>query len=384
MRRLLLSLAALLAAPALAQRPFDPADNARVFDAAYEEVDSRYWDKARLDRAWQDAHDRYRAQALAAQTEAQRYAAIQAMLNTLHDSHVYAVAPALVAMEAARETGEAASSFGMSFWRDDGDWRVLTVRAGSPAALAGVQIGWQLVAIDGKPVDNDFHSSLDHDSVLRFVDEDRSSHQVTLRGALLDPDPERRARRLADGTLVLALDVFQPGAERWISDRLNDGPPPPAVVLDFRENEGGDADAIARVAGRFFLEKRTLLRRTKRDGFENVPIAGAGRRAFAGPLAVLVGPRSASGAEAIAAMVEESGRGITVGERTSGALTGASEMELPDGGRLSVAVFDIRTPEGRRIEGSGFTPRYVVKPTLADLRAGRDPALERAVRLLAR
>ena len=102
----------------------------------------------------------------------------------------------------------------MSFWRDAGDWRVLTVRADSPAARAGVQIGWQLVAIDGTPVDTDFRSSLDHDSVLRFVDENRRTHQLTLRGALLDPDPDRRARRLPDGTLVLALDIFQPGAER--------------------------------------------------------------------------------------------------------------------------------------------------------------------------
>jgi carboxyl-terminal processing protease len=97
---------------------------------------------------------------------------------------------------------------------------------------------------------------------------------------------------------------------------------------------------------------------------------------------VLVGPRSASGAEAVAAMIEESGRGVTIGDKTSGALTGADEIDLPDGGKLSVAVFDIRTPSGQRIEGRGFTPRIVVRPTLADLRAGRDPVLDRAVAAL--
>jgi C-terminal processing protease CtpA/Prc len=113
---------------------------------------------------------------------------------------------------------------------------------------------------------------------------------------------------------------------------------------------------------------------------ENVQkLHGIGARAYVGPLAILVGPDSASGAEALAALVDESGRGVTVGERTAGALTGASEYKLPDGGQLSVAEFDIRTPAGRRLEGVGLEPHIAVKPTLADRRAGRDPVLARAL-----
>jgi carboxyl-terminal processing protease len=78
-------------------------------------------------------------------------------------------------------------------------------------------------------------------------------------------------------------------------------------------------------------------------------------------------------------VIDESGRGITVGERTAGALTGASEYRLPDGGELSVAEFDIRTPGGKRLEGVGLEPRIPIKPSLADRRAGRDPVLKRAL-----
>ena len=77
------------------------------------------------------------------------------------------------------------------------------------------------------------------------------------------------------------------------------------------------------------------------------------------------------------------GRGITVGQRTAGALTGAARFSLPDGGELSVAEFDIRTPGDNRLEGVGFTPRHVIDPGFAALRAGRDPAVERALTLLA-
>jgi C-terminal processing protease CtpA/Prc len=114
-----------------------------------------------------------------------------------------------------------------------------------------------------------------------------------------------------------------------------------------------------------------------------VPIQGEGPRSWLGPLAVLVGPRSASAAEALAALIGETRRGLTVGERTAGALTGASLETLPDGGQLSIAQFDVRTPGGARIEGRGYLPAHVVPLTPDDEAAGRDPQLAAAMTLLA-
>jgi phytoene dehydrogenase-like protein len=55
---------------------------------------------------------------------------------------------------------------------------------------------------------------------------------------------------------------------------------------------------------------------------------------------------------------------------------------LPDGGRLQLSREDYVAPKGRRIEGTGVEPDLTVTRTLADLRAGRDPELEAAVRVL--
>jgi C-terminal processing protease CtpA/Prc len=178
--------------------------------------------------------------------------------------------------------------------------------------------------------------------------------------------------------LLVALDGFDPGADRWLAQTLSEGPPPSAIILDLRDNDGGDADVIAKVAGLFFSEDRPLVQRIdRRETIQK--LHGTGKRAYLGPLAVLVGSDSASGAEAFAALIDESDRGVTVGERTAGALTGASEYKLPDGGQLSVAEFDIRTPSGQRLEGVGLEPRIPIKPSLADKRAGRDPVLARAL-----
>jgi C-terminal processing protease CtpA/Prc len=241
-----------------------------------------------------------------------------------------------------------------------------------------VEIGWAVRAVNGKAVDIDYQPIQDEQASFDFADENGLAHSLRLTAALEDPQPVRRTVRLSGDVLLVALDGFDPGADRWLARTLASGPPPAAVILDLRDNDGGDADVIAKVAGLFFREDRPLVQRIDRR--ETVQkLHGAGKRAYLGPLAVLIGPDSASGAEALAALIDESQRGVTVGERTAGALTGASEYKLPDGGQLSVAEFDIRTPSGKRLEGVGLEPRIPIKPSLADKRAGRDPVLARAL-----
>jgi carboxyl-terminal processing protease len=124
-----------------------------------------------------------------------------------------------------------------------------------------------------------------------------------------------------------------------------------------------------------------MLVRTGRDAGQDEVLA-AGSRAYTGPLAVLVGRRSASAAEVLAALIGSSGRGKTIGERTAGELTGAAHYRLPDGGQLSVATSDVRMPNGLRIEGVGYMPEIAVPWPVAGRRAGVDPQLQRALATL--
>jgi carboxyl-terminal processing protease len=379
MKRLVASLA-LVAAPLKAAVPaYTPELEARVFDRAWELVAKHYWDRSRTGEAWADARDHFRPLALKARDRPAFYTVLGEMLASLGDSHVYAIDPLQIAIGKARDAGQAAEGFGfMMMPDDDGRWLVTRVLNGSSAAKAGVQIGWEVKAVNGRPVDIDYQPIQDETASFDFADENGADHPLRLTAAMQEPQPVRRAVRLAGNVLLVSLDGFNPGDDKWLARTLSDGAPPSAVVLDLRDNDGGDADVIARVAGLFFAEDRPLVQRIERK--QNVQrLHGAGRRAYLGPLAVLVGPDSASGAEALAALIDESGRGITVGERTAGALTGASEYKLPDGGQLSVAEFDIRTPGGKRLEGVGLEPRIPIKPTLADRRAGRDPVLDRAL-----
>ena len=374
---------ALAALGLAAAAPPPPSDPARVFDQVWTAVERHYWDPSLHGIDWGAARERYRPQALAAPDSATLYAVLNRMLGLLHDSHVFAIPPAEVRYEASRDAGEAQASFGFASYEEGGSWLVYAVTADSPAARAGVRPGWKLVSIDGRPVDVDRHPVEGQRSRLVFRDIAGQPRALDLAAASAIPQPQVRARRLAGDVLLVTLDGFGGRDDRRIAAALQGGPEPAAVILDLRDNDGGEEEAAARVAGLFFAEKHTLLRRIDRHREEKVPIEGAGGRSFTGPMAVLVGPRSASAAEALAALLDESGRAESVGERTAGALTGASLEPLADGGQLSLADFDVRTPGGRRVEGVGFTPSHVVRTTPADMAAGRDPVLAAALRLIA-
>ena len=357
---------------------YGPAVNARLFDQVWAIVDRRYWDRARLGGGWQDARARFRPQALAAVDGPALYRVLAALLATVGDSHVYVRGPWDVARDAAQAAGDASAGFGLSAWPTDGVWRILSVRADGPAAAAGVRPGWILRSVDGRPVDDDWHPAAGRVARFGFADAADRPRTLDLVSRLLLPLAPRRAAWLSDDRLLLGFDLFDPGIDRWIAGTLA-AHPPSALILDLRDNEGGEALAVARVAGLLFARRRTLLHRVARGRTQAVPIVPAGRRAYPGPLALLVGPRTASAAEILAALVQDSGRGRVVGGTTAGAVTGATRLGLPDGGELWVAVFDIRSAAGLRLEGRGVHPALPVVQTLAQLRAGVDPVLDRAI-----
>lgn len=376
MRRLAALLLA-LAVPVHAAPPPDvQARNVAVFDKAWSLVERRYWDRTLGGLDWAAERARFLPAARDADDTRALYAAINALLARLDDSHVYAVSPERRAFARA---GGAESGFGFDAYQADGRWIVHAVEPGGPAARAGMLVGWTLLSVDGRPVDVDAHFGDRDAAVLLLADETGRRHRLTLTGEPLPARPSRRARVLAGGVLLLAFDQFAPGDDRWLRREITQAADLNAVILDLRDNEGGEAGVLDRIAGLFAHERGVVLRaRARRDRAER----SRGEAVWGGPLALLIGPRTASAGEALAAFLSETGRAETVGGRTAGALTAGVEHRLPDGGRLTVAEEDVRTPGGARLEGVGLAPRHPVTPTLRQMRAGEDPALARAVALM--
>ncbi len=98
---------------------------------------------------------------------------------------------------------------------------------------------------------------------------------------------------------------------------------------------------------------------------------------------MLINEASGSGGDLMPWAFHKFAVGELIGKRTWGGLVGIGEYpRLMDGGRVtapSVAFFD---ENGWIVENVGVPPDVVVEQTPADVEAGKDPQLERAISVL--
>ena len=75
-------------------------------------------------------------------------------------------------------------------------------------------------------------------------------------------------------------------------------------------------------------------------------------------------------------------RGKIIGEPTGGSTGQPLFFPLPGGGSARVCTKQDLYPDGRQWVGVGIQPQILVRPTIADFRAGRDTVLETALQYL--
>lgn len=362
--------------------------NQRVFDRVWSEVRRDYYDPQLHGVNWRAARDVYRPLALAATDDRGLYEVLGRMLDLLDDDHAGVLPPAGVE-RADRYATRAVMGVTIARERDGATpiYRIEQVRRGSPAEAAGVQLGWRLDAIDGRPWGADVRVEEGRPVRLDLTDEAGLAHAVELTPAVMAAPPLFIADRTRPGVLVLRIAAFEQGLGDWMGRELASTSPDTDVVLDLRGNPGGrlvEADAVLSC---FLPRHQEWATRTGRSGRAVVlrTFADCGELQTPAPnaVAVLVDRTSRSAAELTPAALQEARRAVVVGERTAGAVLISQDTPLPDGGRLTLSRADFVTRGGVRLEKRGVAPDIEVASTWADRREGRDPALALALRTLA-
>src|SRR5256884_299836 len=100
--------------------------------------------------------------------------------------------------------------------------------------------------------------------------------------------------------------------------------------------------------------------------------------AYGGPIAVLAGTATAGAAEDFLAAFRAAGRGVIVGEPSAGSPGDVAAFPLPKGWTVQFSVSHHAAPDGTEFAGTGIKPDLPVAPTVRDVLAGADPALDRA------
>lgn len=106
-----------------------------------------------------------------------------------------------------------------------------------------------------------------------------------------------------------------------------------------------------------------------------------GAPVYTGRLIVLIDGGCASACEDFVMPLKVSGRATLVGESTQGSTGQPYLRDFGNGMSFRISTKRVSFPDGRAFEGVGIEPDILVQPTPADLRAGRDVVLERALEL---
>ncbi|HXW05857.1 MAG TPA: PDZ domain-containing protein [Vicinamibacterales bacterium] len=149
-----------------------------------------------------------------------------------------------------------------------------------------------------------------------------------------------------------------------------------AIIVDERFNGGGSvADYYIDILRRPFIANWAM-----RYGADlKTPFAS-----IQGPKAMIIDETAGSGGDLLPWMFRKYQLGPLVGQRTWGGLVGILGFPvLMDGGTITAPNLAIWTPEeGWVVENEGVAPDIEVEQTPADVIAGRDPQLEKAIEVV--
>lgn len=194
---------------------------------------------------------------------------------------------------------------------------------------------------------------------------------------------------LSDGVGYLYVSAFEPaGVAAELDEALAGLGDVRSLVVDNRSSVGGNRAEVYRVLGRFIAapvpgpEWYTLGERRRWPVIEPEGPIRCTR-----PVVVLANGLTFSAAELFTDLMAQLPNVTVVGETTGGGSGGCDDdatgdYVLPSGIEIRIPTVDGRRADGTPWETVGVEPDVRVLQTEADLRAGRDRQLERAIELL--
>jgi carboxyl-terminal processing protease len=316
------------------------------------------------------------------------YGAIQGMLAAYKDPYTLFVPPDTAAANNQVMEGETGGIGALVAVSKNGELLISEAMIGKPAALAGVQTGDVILAVDGKSVDGMTLT----DAVKLIRGPIGTQVKLTLRRSGVDApflisvqrDQINIYGKMLPGNIAyVSLALFNKTAptelKAEISQLLKDNPR--VLILDLRGNPGGYLEEAVSVADLFLSEGLVATERTT-AGISQQYNARTGDIAEQIPLLVLVDQGSASAAEIVAGALQDRHRALLVGQNTYGKGSVQTLHTLSDGSQLRITHGAWYTPnntplqhDGERI---GLTPDIPV--TLPENpEPGVDPTLNAAV-----
>jgi Periplasmic protease len=252
---------------------------------------------------------------------------------------------------------------------------VLGIMDDTPASKAAIKSGWEVTAIEGKPVKN---LSLD-EIVKRIRGPANTSVKITfatgtsvLTQTLVRQSIPIRSvalvKRLPNNLAYIELQNMLPNSGQEMKEALLSLADTSGLILDLRNNRGDESITAPVDIANMFLGRGIIVSTIDADGYKNSTYA-MNRPIYKKPVVVLINKGTSRTAEFLAAALNETGGIPLVGERTFGNGLVSATNRLDDGSSMKISIAVALTPKDQSIN-QGLTPNKEVK---VDFESGNGP-----------
>lgn len=183
----------------------------------------------------------------------------------------------------------------------------------------------------------------------------------------------------------LAISIFASNTDEQLKEELKkfEKEDITDLVIDLRYNQGGELGTVLNTASEFLDKKAPIIQIKTKEKTEVHYSKGSNNKKY--NLAVLINRSSASGAEVLAAALNEQLDAPLIGLTTYGKGTVQKTKQLSDGTIIKYTIETWRTSKGKSIDGNGVKPTVEIKQSekyYNTLKEEDDAQLQKAIELL--
>ena len=327
------------------------------------------------------------------QTQERVWGMISGLAASLNDPYTFFLPP-VESQQFQEDINGSFEGVGMEIAVKDGVLTVISPLKGTPAERAGVHAGDRLLKIDG--VDT---RGMDVSAAIAKIRGPRGTQVVFTigRAGLTEPVTIKVTRdvinipivtttKRPDGVFDIQLLSFSATSPNLFRNALREfvESGDTKLILDLRGNPGGYLEAAVDMASWFLPSGKVIVTEDYDGHGSSLPHRSLGYDVFNENLkmVIIVDKGSASASEILADALHFYGVAKMVGVNTFGKGSVQELINITPDTALKVTVARWLGPDGKQIPLTGITPDIEVKMTDEDVKAGRDPQLEKAVQIL--
>ena len=365
--------------PVLAQTP------QALYDKAWKLINSKFVDQTNNEQNWERWRHKYDN---VIKTEDDAYVAIDSMISSLNDVYTKFLNPKEYSDENDSIQGSL-KGIGVQIGVRDGKLLIIAPLEDTPGEKAGLKAEDEILEINGKSTKGiTVDAAADQirgeegtqvELLIKRENEPNKIYKITRANIELKSVSTKTPKyaKLAPNIGYIRLSSFiSKNATMEFQNALIENRNKDGIILDLRSNPGGLLTNAIFIAD-MLLDGQVIVSTVDRDGYKETQ-RSTSKVVTRQPIVVLINGGSASASEILSGALKDNGRATIVGKKSFGKGLVQENNKLPGGSAMHITIQKYLTPNGTDINKKGIEPDVEVEITAEDVKAERDPQLQKA------